>query len=144
MTLKPTLSAKQKAKPFADAVVKPFLKAYSKKKGFEGVVEVKDVAQITVDSDSQTELQVLKDIQIFSAEAVPAGRRHGDIEVEIQLKDPSKAPKPPPPKPKVKDVLPRDARVLIHGLPQQQGRSSTGWRGEHAGITRTREGTTSG
>ena len=133
VTLKLTLSAKQKAKPFADAVVKPFLKAYSKKKGFEGVVEVKDVAQITVDSDSQTELQVLKDIQIFSAEAVLKGCR-GDIEVEIQLKDPSKAPKPPPPKPKVKDVLPRDARVLIHGLTSTAGQELNGMEGRTCGY----------
>jgi hypothetical protein len=133
VALKLTLSAKQQAKPFADAVVKPFLKAYSKKKGFDGVVEIKDVAQITVDSDSQTELQVLTDIQIFSAEAILKGSR-GDIEVEIQLKDPSKAPKPPPPKPKSTNVLPRDARVIIHGLTSSAGQELNGMEGRTCGY----------
>ena len=66
--LKLTLSEKQMEKPFAEAVLKPFLKAYSKKKGEEKGVG--DVAQVTVDSDGQTELKVLNDIHIFSAEQV--------------------------------------------------------------------------
>ena len=54
--LKLTLSDKQMEKPFAEAILKPFLKAYSNKKGEEKGVS--DVAQVTVDSDGQTSLKV--------------------------------------------------------------------------------------
>lgn len=65
--LKLTLTAKQMEKPFAEAILRPFLKAYSKKKGLEKEIDVKEVAQVTVDSDGQTQLEVLHDIYIYSA-----------------------------------------------------------------------------
>ena len=46
VALKLTLSAKQLTKPLAEAVLKPFLKAYAKKKGIEPP-DVKNVSQVT-------------------------------------------------------------------------------------------------
>lgn len=68
--LKLTLTPQQMEKPFSDAVLKPFLKAYSKKKGLQTEVDVKQVAKVTVDSDGQTQLEVLNDIYIYSAQQV--------------------------------------------------------------------------
>ena len=119
VALKLTLSAKQMAKSFEKAVLVPFFKAYSKKKGFEYPPLVRDVAQILIDSEGQREMQELKDVN-FPAEQCLKGLQ-GSIEVVINLKDPTKAPKPPPPKEKSAALLPKDARVLIHNLASQAG-----------------------
>ena len=58
--LKLTLTPKQLQKPFAEAVLNPFLKAYSKRADppIEPPLDVSHVRQVTVDSDSQRSLQV--------------------------------------------------------------------------------------
>lgn len=134
--LKLTLSPKQMAKPFADAILKPFLKAYSKKKGGNEVT-VDDVAQVTVDSDGQTALAVLNDIHIFSAEQC-LKKLEGAVDVDVYLKgDPP--PKPPPPKPKAPDRLPKDARVVIHGLTSAAGQQLNGLEGKLTGFNEAKE-----
>ena len=114
VVLKLTLSAKQMSKPFADAVLAPFLKAYSKKKGLEPPVQVEQVAQVTMDSDDQTSLKVLHDIRLYDVHHHLKGAK-GDVEFEIFLQGSSQvqmewkrkgaaaaasgaAPPPPPPK----------------------------------------------
>lgn len=127
VALKLTLTPKQMQKPFVDAVLRPYLKAYSKKKGI-AEVDVKEVAQVTVDSEGQTQLQVLGDIHIFSAEQCLKGLE-GDVDVEVHLK--KDKPKAPQPKeaPKGPPKLPKDARVVIHGLTSKAGEALNGLRG---------------
>ena len=129
--LKLTLSEKQMSKPLAEAIIKPFLKAYSKKKG-GAEVTVKDVSQVTVDSDGQTSLKVLNDIHIFSAEQCFKGLE-GNIDVDIRLKG-DDMPTPPAPKPVASTRLPKDARVLIHGLTSAAGEQLNGLEGRLSGF----------
>ena len=60
--LKLTLTAKQLEKPFSDAVLKPFLAAYSKKQvpPIEPALSADSVAQVTVDSEGQKQLSEIK------------------------------------------------------------------------------------
>lgn len=99
VSLKLTLTEKQMRKTVADAVIKPFLKAYSKKVGSE--VGIAEVRQVTIDSDGQRELQVLTDIHIFTTEQA-LRKLEGDIDIEILLKGDGtaagEAPKAPPKK----------------------------------------------
>jgi len=134
--LKLTLSEKQMAKPFAEAILKPFLKAYSKKKG-GAEVTVKDVSQVTVDSDGQTSLKVLNDIHIFSAEQCFEGLE-GNIDVDIRLKG-DDMPSKPAPKPVASTRLPKDARVLIHGLTSAAGEQLNGLEGRLSGFHEPKE-----
>ena len=54
--LKLTLTPKMLQKPFREAVVAPFLKAFSKKRNEARVLTPDDVYQVTIDSDGQTKL----------------------------------------------------------------------------------------
>ena len=125
--LKLTLNERTMRKPFADAVVRPFLKAYASKKGLAAPPELKDVAQVTVDSEGQTQLQVLNDITIFSAEQCLEKLR-GEVDVDIHLKDPDAVPKAPERKPK-REVMSKDTRVVIQGLSSQKGAELNGQEG---------------
>ena len=137
VTLKLTLSAKQLRKSFADAVLKPFLKAYGKKKGLdESACDVKEVAQVTIDSDSHTQMQELKDIHIYSAEDCLKGAE-GDIEIAVKLKGADR-PVAPKEKPKV-ERLPKDARVLVHGLSSNAGQALNGCKGKVTGLDELKE-----
>ncbi len=128
--LKLTLSAKQMSRPFADAVLKPFLKAYSRKKGGDEVT-VADVAQVTVDSEGQTSLQVLTDIHIFPVEQC-LKNLEGDIDIDVHLKtEKVVAPKP---KPKGPERMPRDTRVVVHALTSQTGKALNGQQGLLSGF----------
>jgi len=130
--LKLTLSAKQMQKPIAEAIVRPFLKAYSKKKGLEKEVDVKDVAQVTVDSDGQTQLQVLNDIHIYTA-AQCLEKLRGDVDFDVYLKRDA-PPASAPATPKKPATLPKDTRVLIHGLTSRAGESLNGSEGRLTGF----------
>ena len=57
--LKLTLTAKQMKKPLADAVLRPFLKAYSKKAEppIDPPLDISNVRKVTLDSDSLRSLQ---------------------------------------------------------------------------------------
>jgi len=134
--LKLTLSEKQMTKPFAEAILKPFLKAYSKKKGGDEV-SVQDVGQVTVDSDGQTELKVLNDIHIFSAEQCLKGLE-GNVDVDVYLKG-DDMPTAPPPKPKAPTRMPRDTRVVIHGLSSAAGSKLNGMEGKLSGFNDAKE-----
>jgi hypothetical protein len=162
--LKLTLTAKQLKKPFKDGVLKPFLKAYSKKKGIEPAVDVSRVSQVTVDSDGQRALKSLTDIHIFPSEEVFKGLR-GDIDVDIFLKTdeqlrkeeeqrkaaeelakaakeaknkpPEPPPPPPPPPPQAApkaERLPTGGRVEISGLTSDEGKNWNGWYGRIKGY----------
>jgi len=121
--LKLTLTAKQMKKPLADAVLRPFLKAYSKKAEppIDPPLDISNVRKVTLDSDSLRSLQVLNDVHIYSTEAVLEKMR-GDIDFEVFLKDPKAEEAKPaaPAAPKV-PVLPMDARVEIDGLSSAGG-----------------------
>ena len=129
--LKLTITDKQMQKAFADAILKPFLKAYSKRKGGDEVT-VQDVSQVTVDSDGQTSLKVLNDIHIFSAEQCLKGLE-GIVDVDVYLKG-DDMPKPPAPKPKAPPRLPKDSRVIIHGLTSAAGERLNGQEGKLSGF----------
>ena len=132
--LKLTLTEKQLDKPFAEAILRPFLRAFGKKRGMsEAEVDVKRVARVTVDSDAHTELQEVKEIHIFSAAHVLKGCR-GDIDIEIYLKRDLPPPPPPTAKPKATDRLPKDARVCVHGLMSEAGQKLNGEEGRLSGF----------
>jgi len=133
--LKLTVSPKQLQKPFADAVLKPFLKAYSKKVDppIEPPLDTSSIRQVTIDSDGQRSLQVMNDIHIYSAAAV-LENLEGDVDVDVFLKSeedlaPKEAPKEAAPPP-----LPKDARVLIHGLNSEAGKAMNGLKGRVTGY----------
>jgi hypothetical protein len=134
--LKLTLTTAQLRRPFAVAILRPFLKAYSKKKGLEEV-DVKEVAQVTVDSDGQTQLQVLSDIHIFSAQQC-LEKLTGDIDIDVFLKAdmPSLPPAPQPPK---QVRLPKDSRVMIQGLVSHAGAPLNGSEGRVTGFNAASE-----
>jgi len=134
--LKLTLSEKQMAKPFAEEILKPYLKAYSKKMGTVEVT-VQDVAQVTVDSDGQTELKVLNDIHIFSCEQCLKGLE-GNVDVDVYLKGDDR-PNAPASKPKAAARLPKDARVVIHGLTSEAGQKLNGLEGKLSGFNEAKE-----
>lgn len=134
--LKLTLSRKQMEKPFAEAILRPFLKAYSKKKGLKHAVGVDQVQKVTVDSDEQTALKVLQDIHIFSVDGVLRGLK-GDIDVDIYLKgdkDLEVHAPPPPPRPPTPPPAPAklaiDAEVEIFGLESEAGSKLNGLKGK--------------
>lgn len=135
VALKLTLSASQLAKPFSDSVLKPFLKAYAKKKELKPI-DIKEVAQVTIDSDSHTEIQILKDIHIFSAEQCLKGAE-GDIDIEVKLKGDDR-PVAPAPKKKV-ERLPMNARVLVHGLTSRASEALNGVKGKVTGLDESKE-----
>ena len=137
VVLKLSLTAKQMGKPFADALLKPFLKAYSKKKGLDKVVETKDVAQIVVDSEGQTKMEEIKDLHFPAEECLKMCGE--DIEIEVRLKDPTKAPKAPEKKSSSETRLPKDARVLIHGLTSQAGQGLNGLEGRVTGLNEAKQ-----
>ena len=136
--LKLTLTPKQLEKKFRDAVLAPYLKAYSKKKGEDPVLTPDDVFSVTIDSDGQTKLKELDDMYIYSAADTLRGCV-GDVDIDVYLKKdrpppPKKEPPPPKPKeeedkPKREEKLPVGARVEIHGLTSAAGSALNGLHG---------------
>lgn len=139
--LKLTLTPKQLQKPFKDAVLAPYLKAYSKKRGEDPPLGPDDVFQVTIDSEGQKKLKTLDNIYIDSAEYCLRDC-NGEIDIDVYLKRDQ-----PPPKPRekwltgdndkkaeVEDVpkgerLPDGARVEIFGLTSEAGRALNGLHG---------------
>jgi len=70
VTLRLTLSAKLQKKPFADAVLTPFIKAFNKKKGTEWTVN--DLVSVTVEDDLVTDYSVPASVVLLSNETVDA------------------------------------------------------------------------
>ena len=60
------------------------VKAFAKKKGV-AEIPVSEVAQVTIDSDAHTQMQVLTEIHIFSAEQCLKGAE-GDIDIDDMCK----------------------------------------------------------
>ena len=138
--LKLTLTPKMLQKPFREAVVAPFLKAFSKKRNEARVLTPDDVYQVTIDSDGQKKLKVVDDIYIYSAADALKGCV-GEVDIDVYLKRdrPPPPPKPESPKrdksavddgePKRTEKLPEGARVEIYGLTSAAGAQLNGLHG---------------
>ena len=136
VALKLTLSAKQMQKKFSKAVLAPFLKAYCKKQGIDEL-PLSEVAQVTVDSESHTKLQVLTEIHIFSAEQCLKGAE-GDIDIEVHLFD-GHVKAPERKKEKAVEALPMNTRVIVSGLTSFSGRELNGRQGRLTSYDESKE-----
>ena len=70
VSLKLTLSAKLQKKPFADAVLTPFTKAFNKKKGTEWTTD--DLVSVTVDGDLITDYSLAASVVLLGTQTVHA------------------------------------------------------------------------
>ena len=83
VSLKLTLSAKLQKRPFSDAVLAPFCKAYNKKKGTDWTVD--DLVSVCVDDELMTDYTVAASVVLLSGSTVSAALAFRVTRPEMQL-----------------------------------------------------------